>query len=58
MSNVVPELAIQQVRPDTAYRSWGWTKLGELQPFPDALVFDAMIRDLRKQPRRYPHSSS
>lgn len=41
------------VRPDdtpaqAAYRSWGWTKLGELQPFPDAPVFDAMIRDLRK----------
>lgn len=32
----------------TAYRCWGWTKLGELQPFPDAPVFDAMILDLCK----------
>ena len=31
-----------------AYRSWGWTKLGELQPFPDAPVFDTMIRDLQQ----------
>lgn len=41
------------VRPDNtpaqaAYHSWGWTKVGELQPFPDAPVFDAMIRELPK----------
>jgi ribosomal protein S18 acetylase RimI-like enzyme len=39
------------VRPDNipaqaAYRSWGWFKLGELQPFPDAPVFDALVREL------------
>lgn len=39
------------VRPDNAaahaaYRSWGWYKLGELQPFEDAPVFDAMVREL------------
>ncbi len=40
------------VRPDNtaaqaAYRSWGWSKLGELQPFEDAPVFDAMVLGLR-----------
>lgn len=30
----------------TAYRSWGWHKLGELQPFDDAPMFDAMVREL------------
>ena len=39
------------VRPDNvaahaAYRSWGWYKLGELQPFADSPVFDAMMRQL------------
>ncbi|MGH3795064.1 MAG: GNAT family N-acetyltransferase [Pseudonocardiaceae bacterium] len=39
------------VRPDNtaaraAYRSWGWYKIGELQPFDDAPIFDAMMRDL------------
>ncbi len=30
-----------------AYRSWGWYKLGALQPFDDSPVFDAMVRELR-----------
>lgn len=30
----------------TAYQSWGWYKLGELQPFDDAPILDAMMRDL------------
>lgn len=39
------------VRPDNtaahrAYRSWGWRKIGELQPFDDAPIFDAMVVDL------------
>jgi ribosomal protein S18 acetylase RimI-like enzyme len=41
------------VRPDNtaahrAYRSWGWHKIGELQPFDDAPIFDAMVRELRR----------
>ncbi len=27
----------------TAYLRWGWQKVAQLQPFPDAPVFDAMI---------------
>ncbi len=39
------------VRPDntaarTAYLSWGWYKVGDLQPFDDAPVFEAMVREL------------
>ena len=30
----------------TAYQAWGWCKLGELQPFDDAPIFDAMVREL------------
>ncbi|MGH3915175.1 MAG: GNAT family N-acetyltransferase [Pseudonocardiaceae bacterium] len=46
------ERATLLVRPEntaarTAYLSWGWRKIGELQPFDDAPVFDAMIRELR-----------
>jgi ribosomal protein S18 acetylase RimI-like enzyme len=45
------ERATLLVRPDNtaahlAYRSWGWTKIGELQPFDDAPIFDAMVREL------------
>ena len=29
-----------------AYRSWGWYRLGELQPFADAPIYDAMILEL------------
>lgn len=40
------------VNPDNlpalaAYRSWGWYQLGRLQPFEDAPVFEAMVRDLQ-----------
>lgn len=46
------ERAILLVLPDNtaaqaAYRSWGWYKLGELQPFDDAPVYDAMVRELQ-----------
>ena len=47
------ERATLLVRPDNtaaraAYLSWGWYKIGELQPFDDAPIFDAMILDLPK----------
>ena len=29
-----------------AYRSWGWYKFGNLQPFTDAPIFDSMMREL------------
>jgi ribosomal protein S18 acetylase RimI-like enzyme len=29
-----------------AYDRWGWYKLGDLQPFDDAPVYDAMLKDL------------
>lgn len=29
-----------------AYRSWGWYKIGELQPSPDAPIFDSLVLDL------------
>jgi hypothetical protein len=29
-----------------AYLSWGWRKIGELRPFDDAPVYDAMVRRL------------
>lgn len=40
------------VRPDNiparpAYVSWGWHKLGEIQPFDDAPRYDAMVLDLK-----------
>lgn len=46
------ERATLLVRPEntaarTAYLSWGWRKIGELQPFEDAPVFDAMVRELQ-----------
>jgi ribosomal protein S18 acetylase RimI-like enzyme len=42
------ERATLLVLPDnvparSAYLSWGWNKLGELQPFDDAPVYDAMV---------------
>lgn len=51
LRNRPEERATLLVRPDNtpaqaAYRSWGWYKLGELQPFDDAPVFDAMVREL------------
>jgi GNAT superfamily N-acetyltransferase len=30
----------------SAYVSWGWYKLGELQPFDDAPIYDAMLLEL------------
>jgi GNAT superfamily N-acetyltransferase len=46
------ERATLLVLPDnvpakTAYLSWGWHKLGELQPFDDAPVYDAMVLELK-----------
>lgn len=45
------ERATLLVLPDNvparqAYLSWGWHKIGELQPFDDAPVYDAMVRPL------------
>ena len=42
------QLAHLLVRPDNvaaraAYVSWGWRKIGEMQPFSDAPVMDAMV---------------
>ncbi len=31
----------------SAYLSWGWRKICEIQPFPDAPVMDAMVLQLR-----------
>jgi len=46
------ERATLLVLPDnvpakSAYLSWGWYKLGELRPFDDAPVYDAMVVELR-----------
>lgn len=46
-------LAHLLVRPDnvaarSAYLSWGWRKIREIQPFPDAPVMDAMVLRLRR----------
>jgi ribosomal protein S18 acetylase RimI-like enzyme len=30
----------------SAYLSWGWRKIGELQPFDDSPIYDAMVRGL------------
>ena len=51
LSNRPEARATLLVLPDntpayTAYQSWGWYKLGELQPFDDAPIFDAMVREL------------
>jgi GNAT superfamily N-acetyltransferase len=34
-----------------AYQKWGWEGAGTLQPFPDAPVFDVMVRRLPLLPR-------
>jgi len=49
-------LAYLLVRPDNtaarlAYQSWGWQKVGQTQPFPDAPVMDVMVRVLKMYPR-------
>lgn len=46
------ERATLLVLPDnvparTAYLSWGWDKLGDLQPFDDAPTYEAMVLDLK-----------
>jgi GNAT superfamily N-acetyltransferase len=45
------ERATLLVLPDnvparSAYAAWGWYKLGQLQPFDDAPVYEAMVREL------------
>jgi ribosomal protein S18 acetylase RimI-like enzyme len=45
------ERATLLVLPDNvpahrAYLAWGWYKLGELQPFDDAPVYEAMVKEL------------
>jgi GNAT superfamily N-acetyltransferase len=51
LSNRHEQRATLLVRPDntparTAYRSWGWYKVGDLQPFDDAPLFEVMMRAL------------
>jgi hypothetical protein len=53
------ERATLLVLPDnvparSAYLSWGWYKLGELQPFADAPVYDAMMLELRRDRQSTP----
>ncbi|ONI88729.1 GNAT family N-acetyltransferase [Actinosynnema sp. ALI-1.44] len=41
------------VRPDniparTAYLKWGWDKFGDLQPFDDAPMYEALMRTIKK----------
>lgn len=52
LEGATEERATLLVLPDNlaaqaAYRSWGWQKLGKLQPFNDAPVYDAMLLNLR-----------
>jgi hypothetical protein len=39
---VLPENAAAQ----SAYVAWGWYKIGDLQPFDDAPIYDAMLLNL------------
>lgn len=41
---VLPE----NVAAVAAYREWGWRKIGELRPFEDAPLYDAMILNLER----------
>jgi len=55
MSSRREERATLLVRQDNqaaqaAYASWGRQKIGLLQPFPDAPVYDALILPLRSAP--------
>jgi hypothetical protein len=34
------------VAAQAAYARWGWRKAGEVKPFPDAPLYDAMILPL------------
>jgi ribosomal protein S18 acetylase RimI-like enzyme len=54
LADRVEERATLLVRPENAparnaYLSWGWWRLGELQPFDDAPVYDAMMLELKEQ---------
>jgi GNAT superfamily N-acetyltransferase len=51
LKNRAEKRAALLVLPDniparTAYRAWGWYQIGDLQPFPDAPVYEAMVLDL------------
>jgi GNAT superfamily N-acetyltransferase len=37
----------------TAYDSWGWYQIGELQPFADAPVYDALVLDRQSTGRSF-----
>ena len=46
------ERATLLVRPEaepaqTAYEHWGYTRVGGIRPWPDAPLYDAMVRDLK-----------
>lgn len=42
-------LLVQGDNPARAlYLRWGWRVAGQVQPFPDSPVFDALLRDLRR----------
>ncbi|MGH3775528.1 MAG: GNAT family N-acetyltransferase [Pseudonocardiaceae bacterium] len=52
LENRAERLAHLLVRPDnvaarSAYLAWGWRKIREIQPFPDAPIMDAMVLRLR-----------
>lgn len=51
------ERATLLVKPDnvpacTAYLSWGWQCFGRVQPFEDAPVYDALMRELRSNSKQ------
>jgi GNAT superfamily N-acetyltransferase len=51
LANRHEERATLLVLPDNtparcAYLSWGWHKIGDLQPFDDSPIYDAMVRRL------------
>ncbi len=54
------ERATLLVRPDAptaqrAYRAWGYRRVGSIQPFPEAPIYDAMVKPLvadRSQPNQ------
>jgi len=51
LAGLTEERATLLVRPEAdaarcAYLSWGYQRLGRLRPFPDAPVYDAMVKNL------------
>lgn len=57
------ERATLLVKPDniparTAYLSWGWQLFGQLQPFADAPVYDALMIDLNTEIKLSPPSDN